>query len=55
MLNFTLTSDVLCLEPEACLCCVSLPYDAMGWSSVCECATSWSYSLFYKIFGNTVI
>ena len=26
-----------------------LPYAALGWSTVCECGTSWSYSLFYMI------
>ena len=30
----------------ACLCSVSLPRGAMGWSAVCDCGISWSYSLF---------
>ena len=28
-----------------CLCSVSLPHNAMGWSAVCDCGFSWSYSL----------
>ena len=26
-------------------CSVALPRDAMGWSAVCDCGISWSYSL----------
>ena len=29
-----------------CKCFVSLPHGAMGWSVVCDCGISWSYSLF---------
>ena len=33
-----------------CKCSVSLPHGAAGWSAVCDCGISWSYSLtFYKI------
>ena len=28
-----------------CLCSVSLPHSAMGWSAVFDCAISWSYSI----------
>ena len=28
-----------------CLCSVSLPHGAVGWSAVCECGISWSYLL----------
>ena len=26
-------------------CFVALPHGAMGWSAVCDCGVSWSYSL----------
>ena len=29
-----------------CKCSVTLPYGAVGWSAVCDCGISWSYSLF---------
>ena len=32
-----------------CLFFVSLPHGAMGWSAVCDCGISWSYSLFIGI------
>ena len=25
---------------------VTLPHSAVGWSAVCDCSISWSYSLF---------
>ena len=28
-----------------CLCSVSLPHHAVGWSRVCGCGISWSYTL----------
>ena len=28
-----------------CLCSVSLPHGAVGWSAVSDCGISWSYSL----------
>ena len=33
----------------SCSChSVSLPRGAMGWSMVCDCAISWSYSLAFR-------
>ena len=26
-------------------CCVALPHDTMGLSAVCDCGSSWAYSL----------
>ena len=38
-------------------CYVTLPHGAVGWSAVCECGISWSYSLTFYIYneqkGNT--
>ena len=31
-----------------CLCFVSLSHGAMGWSAVCDCGNSWSYSLAFR-------
>ena len=28
-----------------CKCPVALPYGTMGWSAVCNCGISWSYSV----------
>ena len=30
-----------------CYCSVALPRGAVGWSSVCDCCISWSYSFIY--------
>ena len=30
-----------------CKCSVAFPHGAMGWSAVCDCGVSLSYSLFY--------
>ena len=36
-----------------CLCSVALPRGSVGWSAVCDCGISWSYSLtFYTVFCN---
>ena len=32
------------------LCFVSPPLGAMGWSGVCDCGISWSYSLAFYVF-----
>ena len=32
-----------------CYCSVNLRCGAMGWSVVCDCGTSWSYSLYLLI------
>ena len=35
-----------------CYCSVALPHGAMGWSAVCDCGISLSYSLaFFLILG----
>ena len=31
-------------------CSVALPHGAMGWSTVCYCSISWSYSLAFFSF-----
>ena len=31
-------------------CLVALPHDAVGWSAVCDCGISLSYSLFYPMY-----
>ena len=36
------------------MCSVSLPHGAVGWSPVCDCGISWSYSLFYEMFFMTL-
>ena len=36
--------DLLCLSCDCC-CSVALPDGAMGWSAVCDCGISRSYSL----------
>ena len=28
-----------------CYCSVALPHAAVGWSAVCDCGISWTYSL----------
>ena len=32
-----------------CYCSLTLPHGAVGWSAVCECGISWSYSLFFTL------
>ena len=33
---------------SGCMGSVSLPRGAGGWSNVCDCCISWSYSLFFR-------
>ena len=37
----------LAVFPMSCYskCSVALPHGAVGWSAVCDCGISWSYSL----------
>ena len=37
------------LMPYGCYCSLSLPYDVVGWSALCDCGFSWSYSLTFFI------
>ena len=39
------------LAISGCRCSVSLPHGAFGWSAVCDCGISWSYSLTF-LFGS---
>ena len=41
--------DALLLLPSYYKCSVALSHGDMGWSEVCDCGTSWSYSL--SIYG----
>ena len=45
LLCFNCRPDVLLY----CICSVALPHSAVGWSAVCNCGISWSYSLTYRL------
>ena len=40
---------IVFLMPCGCLCSVTLPYGAVGWSAMYDCGISWSYSLFDQL------
>ena len=42
---------IVLLMPFDCYCSVSLPHGALGWSAVCDCGISWSYSLTFYCAG----
>ena len=35
----------LLLLSYRCIVTINIPYGAVGWSAVCDCGISWSYSL----------
>ena len=37
-----------------CKCTVALPYDAVGWSAVCDCCISYSLSYFLEYLSSQV-
>ena len=46
----TLTYFIAFRKSYYCKCPVVLPHGAMGWSVVCDCGISWSYSLRFVSF-----
>ena len=38
---------IVSLMSCGCLCSLSLPHGAVGWSAVCACGISWPYSLIF--------
>ena len=36
---------IVVLASNGCYCSLVLPHGAVAWSALCDCGTSWSYSL----------